>query len=105
MRGADGGKARAAAKARWDKARALRQKTTQAQRPGWARAKLAAMRAAKARKRMANPVEREPKFVPYYPLEFGLRDTRTGEVAWVEFRSVRDAARRLAVINNYYLAP
>jgi len=27
------------------------------------------------------------------------------EVAWVEFRSVRDASRRLAVINNYYLAP
>lgn len=54
---------------------------------------------------MANPPEREPKFVRYYPLEFGLRDTRTGEVAWVEFKSIRDADRRLAVINNYYLAP
>ena len=61
------------------------------------------MRAAKERKRRANPVEREPEFVRAYPLELGLRDTRTGEVAWVEFRSVRDAEKRLSIVLNYYV--
>lgn len=60
------------------------------------------MRAAKERKRLANPVERVPRMLPHYPLELGLRDTRSGEVAWVPFRSVRDAARRLAVVRREY---
>jgi hypothetical protein len=55
--------------------------------------RMAAMRAAKDRKRLANPVEREPRMQPFHPLELGLRDTRSGEVAWVPFRSVRDSAQ------------
>lgn len=61
------------------------------------------MRAAKERKRLANPAEREPKLVRWFPLELGLRDKRSGEVAWVDFRSVRDAAKRLAVVQKYYV--
>lgn len=60
--------------------------------------------AARARKRMEGPMpERPEKLVPYYPLELGVRDTRTGDVEWVPFKSVRDAARRLAVVRKYYL--
>jgi hypothetical protein len=64
--------------------------------------KLANMRAAKERKRLANPVEREPKLVPWHPLELGLRDKVSGEVAWVDFKSLRDAMRRLAVVRRFY---
>lgn len=60
------------------------------------------MRAAKERKRLANPVEREPKFIRWFPLELGLRDKRTGDVAWCDFRSVRDAAKRLSVVQTFY---
>ena len=64
--------------------------------------KLANMRAVKARKRLANPVEREPKMVRYYPLSLGVKDKRTGDVAWVDFRSIRDAIRRLSVVQKEY---
>lgn len=64
--------------------------------------KMAAMRAAKERKRRENPVDQEPRMQRYYPLELGLRDRRTGDVAWVEFRSVRDAMRRLSIVQRYY---
>ena len=64
--------------------------------------RLANMRAAKERKRLAAPSEREPKLVPYHPLELGLRDKATGEVAWVDFKSLRDALRRLADVRRYY---
>lgn len=64
--------------------------------------KMAKMRAAKERKRIANPIQREPSPVPYYPLQFGVRDKRTGDTAWIDFKSVRDAARRLSVIKKYY---
>ena len=64
--------------------------------------KMARMRAAKERKRLANPVEREPKFIRYFPLELGLRDKRTKEVVWTDFRSVRDAAKRLSVVQRFY---
>lgn len=47
--------------------------------------------------------EREPKFVRWHPLEFGLRDKRTGEVVWRDFVSVRDATRRLAVVKKFYV--
>ena len=66
--------------------------------------KMSAMRAAKERKRLANPVEREPKFVTCYPLEIGVRDKLTGEVAWCDFKSVRDAAKRLAVVKKFYVS-
>lgn len=78
-------------KARWEKR--LRQ--------------LAQMRAAKERLRLergaAGLLEREPKLERWFPLELGVRDKATGETAWTDFRSVRDAVRRLAVIQNYYL--
>lgn len=63
---------------------------------------MARMRAAKERKRLANPVEREPKMARWFPLELGVRDKMSGDVAWVDFRSVRDAATRLAVVLKYY---
>jgi len=65
--------------------------------------RMAKMRAAKERKRLANPVEREPELVRYYPLQLGVRNKRTGETAWIDFKSVRDAARRLSVVAKYYL--
>ena len=61
--------------------------------------KMAAMRAAKERKRLARgPRDEEPQMQRFYPLEFGVRDTRTGEVAWHPLRSVRHAARALGLI-------
>ena len=65
--------------------------------------RLAKMRAAKERKRIASPVEREPERVRYYPLQLGVRNKITGETAWVDFRSIRDAAKRLTVVKKYYL--
>jgi hypothetical protein len=63
---------------------------------------LAQMRAAKEHKRLAHPIVREPKWERCFPLEIGVRDKRTGESAWTDFTSVRDAARRLAVVRKYY---
>jgi hypothetical protein len=63
---------------------------------------MANMRAAKARKRLANPIERAPIMRRYYPLELGVRDRRTGDTAWVKLKSVRDAAKRLSIILRYY---
>ena len=68
--------------------------------------KMANMRAAKERRRLergaAGLLEREPKFERYVPLELGIRDKRTGEVAWIDLRSVRDANRRLSVVLRFY---
>lgn len=66
--------------------------------------RLALMRAAKERKRLANPVEREPKLARWYPLEFGVRDKATGETAWIDLKSCRDAAKRIDVILKYYIS-
>jgi hypothetical protein len=65
--------------------------------------KMARLRAAKERKRLAAPPpDYPPKFKRWYPLELGVRDKKTGEVAWVEFRSLRDAMRRLSVVLKHY---
>lgn len=64
--------------------------------------RLAAMRQAKARKRLENPPEHEPKFLPWYPLELGIRDKATGETCWIDLKSCRDAAKRIAVILKFY---
>lgn len=68
--------------------------------------KLANMRAAKARRRQeriaAGLHEHEPKMERWFPLELGVRDKASGEVAWVDLRSVRDAARRLGVLLKFY---
>lgn len=66
--------------------------------------KMAAWRAAKARKRRQRIAEGwspEPKMVRSPRFEFGVRDTVTGDVGWVPFRSVRDAIRRLQLIRKY----
>jgi hypothetical protein len=65
--------------------------------------KMANMRAAKERKRLANPVEREPKLVRWFPLELGVRDKRMKEFSWVDLRSVRDAAKRISVVLKNYV--
>lgn len=65
--------------------------------------KMQAMRDAKALKRLARGQREDPpKMVRWHPLELGVRDNRTGETAWVDFRSVRDAARRLSVVCRFY---
>ncbi len=61
------------------------------------------MRAAKERKRRARgPREEEPRLERWHPLEFGVRDRVTGETVWMELRSGRDVARRLAVLLRFY---
>lgn len=57
---------------------------------------LARMRAAKERKRrerVAAGFGPEPKMQRVFPLEIGFRDKRSGEVAWTDLRSVRQAMR------------
>ncbi len=58
--------------------------------------------AAKARKRMANPVDDEPRMVRWHRLQFGVRDKLTGDSMWMDLCSVRDAARRLSVLLRHY---
>lgn len=65
--------------------------------------KMAAMRAAKARRRRERPPPEVCALVAEKVLELGLRDLRSGEVAWVPFRSLRDAMRRLAMVQKYYV--
>jgi hypothetical protein len=68
--------------------------------------KMAAMRAAKERKRqerIAAGGTPEPRMERWYPMELGLRDKATGETAWVDFRSLRDALCRLAVVRRFYV--
>lgn len=50
----------------------------------------------------ATAPEREPVLQRWYPLEIGVRDKATGEVAWIDFRGIRDAIRRLSVIRKHY---
>ncbi len=68
--------------------------------------KMVNMRAAKERLRQeriaAGLLERDPKFVRWFPLELGVRDKQSGETAWTDLRSARDAGRRLAVILRHY---
>jgi hypothetical protein len=66
---------------------------------------MARLREAKARKhreRIAAGWTPEPKMERWFPLELGLRDKMTGEVAWTDFRSLRDALRRLAKVRLWY---
>lgn len=63
---------------------------------------MAKMRAAKERKRLAATIEREPRRVPHYPFEVGVRNKSTGETAWTDLRSVRDAAKKLSLILKFY---
>lgn len=65
--------------------------------------KMAAMRAAKERKRLQNPSDREPDLLKYFPFEFGIREKSTGETAFRDFVSVRDSTRRLSALRRYLL--
>ena len=61
--------------------------------------KMANMRAAKERKRLAAPPpDPEPKMIRWHPFEFAVRDKRTGEIAWHDLVSIRHAARALGLI-------
>ena len=61
--------------------------------------RLSSMRAAKERKRLARvPQEPEPKRARWYPIEFAVRDKRTGEVAWHDLVSVRHAETALRLL-------
>lgn len=67
--------------------------------------KMAAWRAAKARKRMERgPIEREPRMrVVRHPfLSWAMRDELSGEVVWMEFKSVRDMTRRAGMVARFY---
>ena len=70
--------------------------------------KMEKMRVAKERKRIergnAGLLDREPKFLPCYPLQLGIKDKLTGEIAWIDFKSVRDASKRLSIIHKYYIS-
>ena len=61
-------------------------------------AKMRRMREAKERKRMANPVEPEPRMEKWNRFEVIVVDRLTGERGSFELRSLRDAGRRLAAV-------
>ena len=63
--------------------------------------KMASMRAAKERKRLENPPEREPKMVRFHRFEFAVKDKLTGEQAWHDLVSVRHAAKALGLILKF----
>ena len=69
-------------------------------------ARLAQMRAAKARKRQAaidaGLLEREPKLERWHRFEFGVRDKTTGETHFVDLKSVRHAAKALGLILKFF---
>lgn len=67
--------------------------------------KMANMRAAKERKRLAaGPRDEEPRMrVVCHPyLSWAMRDDLSGEVVWMEFNGVRDMARRAALVARHY---
>lgn len=66
---------------------------------------MSAMRAAKERKRMERgPVDEPPKMLvvrhPY--LSWAMRDDLSGGVVWMEFKSVRDMAKRAGLVAKFY---
>lgn len=68
--------------------------------------KMANMRAAKERKRLANPTpEPEPKMLRYYPFEFACRHKASGEFAWHDLVSVRHAAMALGMVLKAFECP
>lgn len=67
--------------------------------------KMASWRAAKERKRIERGgVEEYPRLVAVrHPfLSWAMRDDLSGEVVWMPFVSVRDTAKRAAVVANLY---
>ena len=64
--------------------------------------KMAAMRAAKERNRLANPPEREPRMIRTTGLSWAVRDDLTGHVEWQPLKSARDTFRRVTVLLKFY---
>jgi hypothetical protein len=63
------------------------------------------MRAAKERKRLERgPVEHEPRMlvVRHPHLSWAMRDELSGDVVWMDFKSVRDMAKRAAMVARFY---
>ena len=66
--------------------------------------KMAAMRAAKERKRLARPAPvPEPERQRWHRLEFGVRDKLTGQTAWHDLKSVRHATIAVRVLLRHYV--
>ena len=63
--------------------------------------KMAAMRAAKARKRLEQPAQREPLLQRYYRFEYGVRDKTTGQTERRDLVSVRQAAKAIGLILKF----
>lgn len=67
--------------------------------------KMAAMRAAKERKRLERgPIEEEPRMrtVRHPFLSWAVRDDLSGDICWMEFISIRDMLKRMSVVAKYY---
>jgi hypothetical protein len=68
--------------------------------------KMAAMRAAKARKRQeridAGLLEREPKMERWHRFQYGVRDKLNGEEHWRDLVSARQAAKAFGLILQHY---
>jgi hypothetical protein len=66
--------------------------------------KMAAMRAAKERKRIARGRRDEPpKMIRSTGLSFAIRDDLSGDVVWMPLVSARDVFRRVTVVLKYYM--
>lgn len=64
--------------------------------------RLAAMRAAKERKRLElGPRDEEPRMLRWHRFELGVRDKVTGEVAWVDLKSVRHASKAMGLMLKF----
>ena len=66
--------------------------------------KMAAMRAAKERKRLARPAPvPDPERQRWHRLEFGVRDKLTGQTAWHDLKSVRHATIAVRLLLRHYV--
>lgn len=67
--------------------------------------KMANMRAAKERKRLERgPRDDEPRgpIVRHPHLSWAMRDDLSGQVVWMEFKSLRDMTRRAGMVARFY---
>jgi hypothetical protein len=70
--------------------------------------KMATFRAAKARKRQGRidagwrPEPPRGKIIRHPFLSWAMRDDLSGEVVWMEFKSVRDTAKRAGMVARFY---
>ena len=66
--------------------------------------RLAAMRAAKERRRLERgPVEQEPRMEKWNRYTITVTDRLTGERGSFELRSLRNVQRRLSVVLRYFI--